>query len=71
MTILTIIFSEKRDETNKARTCTDGWKQKNINKKVMALPTVNVDSDFITCVTEAKEHYKVANLDFPSEFFHA
>ena len=63
---------EKRDESLKGRFCTDGRKQRGtMEKDESALPTVAMDSVFITASMEAAEHRDVAVVDLPGAYLSA
>ena len=67
-----IFLKEKRDGTIKARACADGRKQRETTAiEEAASPTMSVESVFMTCAIEAKEHRDVAVLDLPGAFLHA
>jgi hypothetical protein len=67
-----IFLKEKRNGDIKARSCANGSKQReHITKEEAALPTVALESIFITAAIDAKEHWKVVIIDIPGAFLHA
>jgi hypothetical protein len=67
-----IFLKEKRNEGIKARSCTNGSKQRDhIAQDEAAAPTVALESVFITVAIDAKEYQKVVTTDIPGAFLHA
>jgi hypothetical protein len=67
-----IFLKEKRNGDTKARSCANGTKQKeHIAKEEAAVPTVALESVFITTAIDAKEHQKVVTIAIPGAFLHA
>jgi hypothetical protein len=68
-----MILKEKRDSWVKARMCTDGRKQKDgtWSKQETTLPTVAMESMFITAVIDTHEGRDVACFDIPGALLHA
>jgi hypothetical protein len=59
-------------ERIKARSCANRSKQReHITKEEAAVPTVALESVFITTAIDAKEHRKVVTIDIPGAFLHA
>jgi hypothetical protein len=67
-----MFLKEKRDSLVKARMCADGRKQKDgtWSKQDTTLPTVAMESVFITAVIDAHEGRDVACFDIPGAFLH-
>ena len=66
-----MFITEKRDGTIKARACAVGQKQREfMSKDDVAMPTVMLESIFITAVLEAKEERDAAVVDPPGAFLH-
>jgi hypothetical protein len=70
---LSLIFlKEKKDGNIKARSCVNGNPQREyIAKEEAAVPTVVLESMFITSTIDAKEGRKVVTIDIPGAFLHA
>ena len=68
-----MILKEKRDSSVKAQMCADGHKQKDgtWSKQETTLPTVAMESVFITAVIDTHEGRDVACFDIPGAFLHA
>ncbi len=67
-----IFLKEKRNGYIKAKSCANGSKQReHIAKEEAAVPTVALESVFITAVIDTKEHQKVVTIDIPGAFLHA
>jgi hypothetical protein len=68
-----MFLKEKRDSSVKARMCADGQKQKDgtCSKQETTLPTVAMESVFITAVIDAHKGHDVACFDIPGAFLHA
>ncbi len=72
--LLSLMFlKEKRDSLVKACMCTNGHKQKDSTwtKQDTTLPTVAMESVFITTNIDAHEGHDVTYLDIPWVFLHA
>ena len=69
---LLMLLKEKRDSSVKARMCADERKQKDgtWSKQDTTLPTVAMESVFITAVIDAHEGRDVACFDIPVAFLH-
>ncbi len=61
-----IFLKEKRNGDIKARSCAE-----HITKDEAALPTVALESVFVTTAIDAKEHQKMVTNDIPGAFLHA
>jgi hypothetical protein len=69
---LLMFLKEKRDESVKARFCTDGRKQRgDWTKQDTTSPTVSTESIFLTAVINDHERRNVACFDIPGAFLHA
>lgn len=67
-----IFLNEKKDGMVKARACAGGRKQWEITAEgEVALPTVSVESVFITCAMKVKENQDIAVIDLPVAFLQA
>ena len=69
-----LFFTEKRDDTIKARLVGDGSKQRTYDgydKSKGSSPTCATDSIFLTGVIDARERRAVAMLDIENAFLHA
>ncbi len=67
-----IFLKEKKDGNIKARSCVNGNPQREyIAKEEAAVPTVVLESMFITSTIDAKEGRKVVTIDIPGAFLHA
>jgi hypothetical protein len=68
-----MFLKEKRDSLVKARMCADRQKQKDgtWSKQETTLPTVAMESVFITAVIDAHKGRNVACFDIPGAFLHA
>ena len=67
-----IFLKEKKDRTIKARSCVNGSVQReHIAKEEAAVPTVGLDSVFLTSTIDAKESRKVVTINIPGAFLHA
>ena len=57
---------------NKGKGCADGRKQrKYLTKDNTSAPTFSTEDLFLTCLTNAMEHLKVATVDIPGAFMQA
>jgi hypothetical protein len=63
-----MFLTEKRDESVKARGCTDGSKQE-MDKENISAPVISTDALFITLVIDAMEGRDVATVDIPGGRF--
>jgi hypothetical protein len=69
---LLMFLKEKRDQSVKARMCTDGWKQRgDWTKQETTLPTVSTEAVFITAVIDAHEERDVTCFNILGAFLHA
>jgi hypothetical protein len=67
-----LFLKEKRDGKIKARACADGQKQRETTAQdEAALPTVSIESVFVTATVEAKEGRDVAVINLSGAFLHA
>ncbi len=67
-----MFLKEKRDQSVKARTCVDGWKQRgDWTKQETTSPTVSTEAVFITAVIDAHKERDVVCFDIPGAFLHA
>ncbi len=69
---LLIFLKEKKSGGIKARSCTNGNKQReHIAKEEAAAPNMALESVFITSTIDAKESRKVVAIDILGAFLHA
>jgi hypothetical protein len=67
-----MFLKQKRCGRIKGRGCADGRKQRIYKtKEETSAPTVSVESLFLSCVIDAKEHRKVVTCDIPGAFMQA
>jgi hypothetical protein len=67
-----MFLKKKRCGRIKGRGCADGRKQRVYKtKEETSAPTVSVESLFLSCVIDAKEHRKVVTCDIPGAFMQA
>jgi hypothetical protein len=67
-----MFLKKKRCGRIKGRGCADGRKQRVYKtKEETSAPTVSVESLFLSCVINAKEHRKVVTCDIPGAFMQA
>ncbi len=67
-----IFLKEKTNGHIKARSCTNGSKQReHIATEEAAASTVALESVFITAAIDANEHWKVVTIGIPGVFLHA
>ena len=67
-----IFLKEKRDGKIKARLCANGSVQrKHVAKEDAAVPTVALESVFVTATIDAKEKQEVVTINIPGAFLHA
>jgi hypothetical protein len=66
-----MFLKEKKDESVKARMCTDGRKQRgDWAKEDTKSHTVSTEVVFITAVIEAHKEHNIACFDIPGAFLH-
>ncbi len=67
-----IFLREKQDGNVKARSCANGSVQrKHVAKEEAGVPTVALNSVFVTATVDAKDKQKVVTIDIPGAFLHA
>ncbi len=67
-----IFLNKKKSGVIKARSCANGNPQReHIAKEEAAVPTIALESVFITSTIDAKESRKVVAIDIPGAFLHA
>ncbi len=66
-----IFLKEKKSGLIKACSCANGNSQReHIAKEETAVPTIALESVFITSTIDAKESRKVVTVDIPGDFLH-
>jgi hypothetical protein len=69
---LLIFIKEKRNGTVKAQSCANGSVQwDHTAKEEAALPTVALESVFVTAAIDARENREVVTVNIPGAFLHA
>jgi hypothetical protein len=68
-----MFLKQKRCSHIKGHGCMDGWGKQHIYeiKEETSAPTVSVESLFLSCMIDTKEHQKVITCDIPGAFMQA